>query len=464
VTAALIYTRVSKDRKLSRSTAEQEAECRALCDREGWTVVDVLCDNGRSASRYATKSRPAWQEVKERVAAGDVDILVTWEASRNHRDLGEFVALRDLCRAHGVKLNYSGNTLDFDDSSDSFRAGLDALISEDESERTRARILRTVRQQAKKGAPHGKRLYGYKRKYDPKSGALIGQEPDPHEAAIVHEVVRRVLHGESAYRIARDLNRRGVQTQTGKPWSETRIKRLCVNPSYAAKRTHRGQVVGAADWLALIDEDTHAQLVAKFADPERQKFRTAGNLKHLLSGILRCGLCGARMWQAHDRGRGVYVCRNGGSHLARSQDHLDAYVTTLVLERLANEDLVAHEVRDPEAEAARLEAQQLRERLDGAVQQFTNGDLTAATLAKIEHELEPPIADADRRARPRPRSPLIDDLAGADVDTRWDRLNIEQQREVVRTLLDITVLPSTRKSGSRGFDPAGVRTEWRHWK
>src|SRR5688572_24728809 len=105
---ALIYTRVSKDRKQQgRSVAEQEAECRKVCEREGWHVVDVLSDNARSASRYATRGRPAWDEVKHRLANGDVDVLVTWEASRNARDLAAFVELRDLMRAQGTKLSYS---------------------------------------------------------------------------------------------------------------------------------------------------------------------------------------------------------------------------------------------------------------------------------------------------------------------------------------------------------------------
>ena len=78
---ALIYCRVSADRRNGRSVAEQEAECRAECERQGWNVVDVLTDNDRSASRHARKSRPAWDRVKQRVASGDVDVLVTWEAS-----------------------------------------------------------------------------------------------------------------------------------------------------------------------------------------------------------------------------------------------------------------------------------------------------------------------------------------------------------------------------------------------
>ena len=50
--SALIYARVSQDRRHGRSVAEQEAECRAWAGREGWRVVDVIVDNDRSASQY----------------------------------------------------------------------------------------------------------------------------------------------------------------------------------------------------------------------------------------------------------------------------------------------------------------------------------------------------------------------------------------------------------------------------
>jgi DNA invertase Pin-like site-specific DNA recombinase len=463
MTRALVYTRVSKEKR-SRSVEEQEAECRTVCDREGWHIVDVFTDDGRSASRYAKKGRPEWDKVKERLAAGDVTVLVTWEASRSHRDLAEFVAVRDLCRANGVKLCYSGRTLDLGDTNDSFYAGFDALMSERESDEKSDRILRSLRANAKNGKPHGRRLYGYRRKYDDSTPPkLIGQELDPHEAAVVREVADRVLHGESSYRVVEDLNARSEPTQTGKPWTPKRVRRMCVNPAYAGLRVFQGEVVGDGDWPKILDVETHEALVEMFTNGERKQFKHAPNVTHLLSGIARCGLCGARMYQAPDRGRGVYVCIPGKHHVVRSQDHLDAYVTTLVLERLRDEDLGSQHVgdRDPEVEAARIEAEQLQARLDDAVAQFTTGDLSGAMLATIEKDLKPKIAEAERRARPPTRSPLLDDLAGADIDTRWDALQLEQQREVVRLLLDITVLPSKRKPGSRGFDPTAVRIKWR---
>ncbi|MGU3294355.1 recombinase family protein [Williamsia sp. M5A3_1d] len=69
-TSAIIYTRASRDNAKGRSVAEQEAECRAVCEREGWPVAEVICDNDRSASRYARKDRPGFDRLREIVAWG----------------------------------------------------------------------------------------------------------------------------------------------------------------------------------------------------------------------------------------------------------------------------------------------------------------------------------------------------------------------------------------------------------
>ena len=69
----LLYARVSSDpNERGRSVSEQEAECRAVCEREGWQVVAVYSDNDRSASRYATKARPEYKRVIAAVDAGEL--------------------------------------------------------------------------------------------------------------------------------------------------------------------------------------------------------------------------------------------------------------------------------------------------------------------------------------------------------------------------------------------------------
>ena len=53
----------------------------------GWEVVRVFTDNDRSASRYATKTRPEHTRLIKFIESGGADVLVTWESSRAQRDL-----------------------------------------------------------------------------------------------------------------------------------------------------------------------------------------------------------------------------------------------------------------------------------------------------------------------------------------------------------------------------------------
>jgi len=508
VAKALIYTRVSKDRKQSRSTAEQETECRAVCDREGWTVADVLTDNGISASRYAKKSRPAWEEVKRRLATDGIDVLVTWEASRSNRDLAEFTDMRGIMRSNGVLLSYSGRTLDLNDTGDSLMAGLDALLGEHSSDETRDRIKRTVRANAVAGRPHGRTLYGYKYVYDPDTGALKGQVPDEEEAGIVREIARRFLSGESRRAICDDLNARGVQASEwtatkverclDKPkdfpavapeiiaeiqdrhrndetpheiaadlnargafpsvWTETQLKRILLNPGYIAKRVHKGEVVGDADWEPLLDEATFNAIGERLTHPAA---RGGHDIRHLLGGIARCGRCGGPMYCGKAGGKLTYECKPGRGHLTRNQQHLDAYVTAVLLERLATIDLDDLGAEHPDAVKARAEAAEMRQRINDAADKFASGQISSSTLAKIETNLTPKIRAAEKRARAAAVPPNLAALTGEGVDERWDTLSIEQQREIVRLLLDVTVMPDTRPKGSRGFDPDAVKLEWR---
>ncbi|MBV9515245.1 MAG: recombinase family protein, partial [Mycobacteriaceae bacterium] len=111
VARAIIYNRVSSDPTgKGRSVEDQERENRAVCDRNGWPIGEVLTDNDRSATRFATRERSEYRRLQEILRKGDV--LVTWKASRAQRDLTACVALRDLCAKRGVLWCYSGKVFD----------------------------------------------------------------------------------------------------------------------------------------------------------------------------------------------------------------------------------------------------------------------------------------------------------------------------------------------------------------
>ena len=73
-----------------------------MCRRNGWEVVRIFTDNDRSASRYATKTRPEHVKLIKFIESGGADVLVTWESSRAQRDLDAYTKLRSLCERHGI--------------------------------------------------------------------------------------------------------------------------------------------------------------------------------------------------------------------------------------------------------------------------------------------------------------------------------------------------------------------------
>jgi site-specific DNA recombinase len=457
-TRAVIYTRVSSDpNDRGRSVTEQETECRAVCARNGWGVVAVFSDNDRSASRYATKQRPEHRKLIRYIESGEADVLVTWEASRAQRDLRAYADLRDLCEERGVLLSYSGRTYDMSESDDRFSTGLDALLAERESDQTRKRVLRAVRANAEKGRPHGKLLFGYRRKYDPVTRELIAQVPDDGGTAeVVREAARRVLAGETPYSVAQDFNRRGIKPPRGadRGWDLTQVKRLCVNPGYVGKRTHQGRVIGDATWPPLLDEATHLALVAKLGDPARRSQRDSA-VKHLLSGIAVCGVCGGRMRVQKNRGFLAYICVDG-FHVSRREEDTDEWVTDVVLAVLERPDLAdaLTDTHDDETAAALAEAREKRARLEGFYDAAAAGDLTPQALARIEARLLPEIEAADQRARAAVTSPLVADTAGPDARARWMKLSLPQKREIISTLVTVRILPTVR--GARYFRPESV--------
>ncbi|MGC8628409.1 MAG: recombinase family protein, partial [Acidimicrobiales bacterium] len=85
---AAVYCRISDDREgRGLGVARQEAECRALAERLGWSVAKVYADNDISA--YRRRRRPGYEALLAAVKQGQVDGLVVWHNDRLHRQQRE---------------------------------------------------------------------------------------------------------------------------------------------------------------------------------------------------------------------------------------------------------------------------------------------------------------------------------------------------------------------------------------
>lgn len=450
---AIIYCRVSSDRSgRARSVTEQEVECRAVCEREGWPVAEVLVDNDVSASRFSTKQRPAYERLKEILQPGDV--LVTWEASRAQRDLRQYVQLRDLCGARDVRWCYSGTVYDLNDGTDLFRTGLDALLSENEVFKTRDRILRTVRDSAAKGRPHGKVPFGYRGVYDQNTGALVGRVPDETEAPIVREIATRLLSGEAARAIARDLDQRGIPTPGGAAkWRAAYLPRMVTGPVYIGMRTHHGELTPGT-WEPILTEAESLRLRALIRDPNRLHHRGV-EPKWLLSGIARCGVCQAHVRLLKD-GAFLYYCCTRSQCVARKMEFVDELVALMVVDRLSAPDAIEQLRPEPVPSRLREELDELEARLATAVDMFAAGELDRQGLARVDGQLRPKIEAVRNRMAPVSLDPLILEMAGPDAEKRWRAAKVDKRRRLVASLVNVTIHKTSRRT-----DPSGVDVSFR---
>ena len=453
VLRAVIYTRVSADRsKRARSPEEQEAEIRAVCERNGWPIAEeVLSDNDLSATRRARKQRPAYQRLKEILRPGDV--LVTWASSRAQRDLEAYVELRKLCAERGVLWCYSGKVYDLNERGDRMATGFQAIIDEDMADAIQEAALRAQRANAVDGVAHGKVPYGYKALRNPDTGKIEKGVPHETQAPIVREIARRVLAGEATYAIASDLNRRGVPTaRPSKGWTASSIGALIKRPTYAGFRTHKGEVTSKGKWEPLISVEDHKRIVALMDDPTRLKHHGVEPV-HLLTGIAKCGVCGGGRIRLTTGPYPKYACVN--FCITRRQTHVDKLVTELMLRRI-EEAGGPEDFSDPHQAEALEEARKLRANLDEAVDLFTQGKLSASSLARAEAQMLPQIRDFERVGR-KILAPELVTLLDGDTRSEWEEMDISSRRNLVSSILKVTLLKA--KPGNR-FDPESVAVEW----
>jgi site-specific DNA recombinase len=438
VARAAVYGRQSGNK--AKSIDEQIDEGLAVASENGWTVTGTYQD-GRSASRYAAKGRDDWPRVLADIEAGDIDILILWESSRGDRTLTTWSQFLDLCRTHGVCIHILSDERSYDprkaaDWKSLARAGVD---SAGESDVISARVKRGQAGAAVAGRPsHGRAPYGYLRVYDPTTGKLVGQEPDPDKAPIVREVFSRLAKGETLSAITRDFRERKVPTSTGSGrWFPVRVRIMAQNRAYLGERVYRGEATSGV-WPALVEAEQFYAVQRILGGPKRHKTRP-GRTRHLLSYIATCGPCGWPLSAVQGR----YRCARAGCVTA-DQAATDQAVEDMILGRLSQPDVYTQLRRQgEEANRAvadmRNEVATLQARLDEWRLSAAKGETSPATMARIEGELSGQIEAAQRRIAQLDIPPELQAVLvpGQDVRVRWKAAPMAARRRIVASLAEV---------------------------
>lgn len=438
-----IYLRQSEDKTGERAAVERQlAECRDFCDAKGWTVSAVLQDNDISATSGAV--RPAF----EVLLSSRPDRIVVWHIDRLVRVTRDLERVIELGVAvHAVK---SGH---IDLSTPAGRAVARTVTAwaayEGEAKSDRQRSAN--RQRAQRGTVlWSRRPFGFDR--DGHDIRIVKSE-----AAEIRKAAKAVLAGATLASVARDLNRRGVTTSTGGKWTVIGVKRVLLSPRTAGRVFYKGDDMGATGHKAILDAATADRLAAKLLDPRR---RTAPSVttKHLLSGIVRCGRCGGRMFATPDmQGAMRYICR--GCRAGRMLKPVDQVVLGVLRERLSRPDALALFLPEVDLDAMRKRATELRDRRDGLAAMLAEGLLSRDAVREQAGRLTAELGDVERQIEGASLSgPVARVLTSGDVDKALASLPLLDLREVIKTLMTVHIEPVGK--GYR-FRPEHVRIEWR---
>lgn len=453
---AAIYTRISLDAEgEEKGVARQQQDCRDLAVRDGLDVVAVFSDNDTGAStRSRKKSRPQYAEMLSRARAGEFGVIIAYSNSRLTRRPRELEDLIDLHEKHGTRIRtvVSGSA-DLSTADGRQYARIQAGVDAGEAERTAERVARKHREAAQDGRPvGGTRPFGWQ------SG---GRVLDPKESALIREAAADIIAGIGSFTIARRWNEAGVTTSTGRPWQGRVLSRMMQSPRLSGWRIHQGIVAVGRDglpvrgqWEPVLDQATFDAVVAALSPDESRSRVPRKNARHyLLTGTLRCGVCGSVMY-GNAAKYPTYRCSDNVHTVAASTGPVDDLVTRVVLAKLADVDV---ETPKPEfAGAARLA--EVEGDIKRLMASFKSHELSAEVVFPAVSQLESERDQLRGQKRRLEAAEISPDLTNVDRQA-WDGMSVDARRGVVETLLSaVLIRPATRKGNQ--FDPDRVDFAW----
>lgn len=454
-TIAAVYCRISLATMGDMTKVDdQEKICRDLAKSRGWTVRDdlVFKDPSRSAWQKNRK-RPRWDAMLAAIERGDVQAIVVYHGDRLIRQPYDLEKLLNLADSKGVHLASPMGTRDLDNADDRFVLRIEAAQACRESDNISRRTKNGHRRRREQGivrsGGRGGRPYGFR---------TDGITHVAEEVAILREIAHRVLAGEGAGAICRDLNHRGEPTVTGRLWAHGTVKKMLLRPRLVGLMPDG---VNPAAWEPVLEREVWESVKAILEGKASVFDYTTNVRKYLLTGIATCGTCGEGLAIRHNaRSESLrgYGCVNKGcaKKVHRSQVHLDAYVEGWMVEGLQRATHMATPSR-PEnssvlAEMAVLETRR-RETEEALGDLVNHPSLTPDALLRSLEGFDRRIAELRERLAVSSRSQLLSRYHGISPEG-WRGLPLETRRVLIGAACSVVVHASGRRGP--GFDASTV--------
>jgi site-specific DNA recombinase len=387
---AAIYARFSTDLQNERSIEDQVALCRAYAAREELEVIETHHDRARSGG--SIMGREGLLCLLDRARERKFDVVVVEALDRLSRDMEDLAGIHKRLSFLGIEIRavHEGivNTV---------LVGLRGLVGQLYREDNAQKVRRGQAGRVRQGLNAGGRTYGYAPVASEAGKRVIVED----EANIVRRIFEEYGAGRTPRDIARDLNRECVPPPRGRAWNASTINgnaqrgtgilqnelyagRLVWNKVRMIKDPDTGKRVSRPNdrntWqisnvpeLAVVSREVFDAAQARkkaraITHPSQQR-----RPRHILSGLLRCGACGAGMsTNGKDRSGRIRIRCSAATESGTCPDAKTFYLDTVesaALSGLRSEmrhpDVIAEYVKTYREERKRLAMDAAKQRSRG---------------------------------------------------------------------------------------------------
>lgn len=297
---AAIYARYSDENQREESIHAQIRASKEYCAKKGYSVVKIYADEAKTGK---TDKRPDFQRMLRESQLKLFDILVVHKVNRFARNrISSAINKSKLIKA-GVRLEYVEFQLDGSPESVMMEAVLEGM-----AEYYSLDLAREVMKGMKENAYQAKFNGGYAPYgYTIQNGKYVINDL---EATAIRLIYDMYLAGEGYGAISDELERQGYKTRFGKKFGKTSLYGILANPRYSGTytfnkvntrpdgtrntRTTGPNMIKLENAIpAIISPGEFKRVEEKMRHNKKRTGAYKANEFYLLSGLARCGDCGA---------------------------------------------------------------------------------------------------------------------------------------------------------------------------
>ena len=335
------YCRVSTELEQQQSSYDIQIEyyTRHIMQNPNWIFAGVFADDGRSAAN--TFRRDDFNQLMDQCLKGKVDMVITKSISRFARNTVDCISWVRKLKEKNVAVYFEKENLNtLDDSTEMILTILSSQAQE-ESRAISTNVKWGYARKFEKGESTRQRSYGFRKA--PTGEMCIVEE----EAAVIRNMARWFLDGDSLERIKHRLEDAGIETTTGKKtWSTGTIYNILTNEKimgdvllqktftadYLTKRrvknsgqqkqyyvkNHHEAIIPKTVYYKIQEEIARRSSLKKAGTRKGKTAQGVYSSKYALTGIMVCNECGAHYrrttWAKNGKKVIVWRCINRLEH------------------------------------------------------------------------------------------------------------------------------------------------------